>query len=97
VGKLRVLSGREVCAILASNGFLEIRRRGSHILMQKRTDELYDNGTRTSPSRNQDRNSPVDYKAIQGVTIRVRGVAYALFTARLQRDGIRLEFVACSR
>ena len=39
MGKLRVLSGREVCAILASNGFLEIRRRGSHILMQKRTDD----------------------------------------------------------
>jgi predicted RNA binding protein YcfA (HicA-like mRNA interferase family) len=39
VGKLRVPSGREVCAILASNGFLEIRRRGSHILMQKRTDD----------------------------------------------------------
>jgi predicted RNA binding protein YcfA (HicA-like mRNA interferase family) len=37
LGKIRVLSGREVCAILASNGFAEVRRKGSHIAMQKRT------------------------------------------------------------
>ena len=36
MGKLRVLSGREVCAILAQHGFIEIRRRGSHIVMQKK-------------------------------------------------------------
>jgi predicted RNA binding protein YcfA (HicA-like mRNA interferase family) len=35
VGKLRVLSGREVCAILERHGFQEVRRRGSHIIMQK--------------------------------------------------------------
>ncbi|HUF18390.1 MAG TPA: type II toxin-antitoxin system HicA family toxin [Thermoanaerobaculia bacterium] len=35
MGKLRVLSGKEVCAILVSHGFLEARRRGSHIVMQK--------------------------------------------------------------
>jgi predicted RNA binding protein YcfA (HicA-like mRNA interferase family) len=35
LGKLPVLSGREVCAILARHGFAEIRRRGSHIVMQK--------------------------------------------------------------
>lgn len=35
--ELRVLSGREVCAILAANGFAEVRRRGSHIVMQKRS------------------------------------------------------------
>ena len=34
--KLRVLSGREVCALLASHGFVEVRRRGSHIVMQRR-------------------------------------------------------------
>ena len=34
MGKLRVLSGREVCSILARNGFIEVRRRGSHIVMQ---------------------------------------------------------------
>ena len=35
--RLRVLSGREVCQILARHGFVEVRRRGSHIVMQKRT------------------------------------------------------------
>ena len=36
---LRVLSGREVCRILGQNGFVEVRRKGSHIVMQKRTTE----------------------------------------------------------
>ena len=36
MGKLRVLSGRGVCAIVAQHGFIEIRRRGSHIVMQKK-------------------------------------------------------------
>jgi predicted RNA binding protein YcfA (HicA-like mRNA interferase family) len=31
-----VLSGKEICAILASHGFTEVRRRGSHVVMQKR-------------------------------------------------------------
>lgn len=35
MGKLRVLSGREVCRILAVHGFVEVRRRGSHVVMQK--------------------------------------------------------------
>jgi predicted RNA binding protein YcfA (HicA-like mRNA interferase family) len=35
--RLRVLSGREVCAILAAQGFVEVRQRGSHILMQLQT------------------------------------------------------------
>jgi predicted RNA binding protein YcfA (HicA-like mRNA interferase family) len=34
LGKLKALSGREVCRILASHGFQEVRRRGSHVLMQ---------------------------------------------------------------
>ena len=33
--RLRVLSGREVCRILESHGFTEVRRRGSHIVMQR--------------------------------------------------------------
>lgn len=35
MGKLRVLSGRQVCEILARHGFSEVRRRGSHVVMQK--------------------------------------------------------------
>lgn len=45
MGRLRVLSGNEVCTILACHGFMEIRRRGSHIVMQKRLLE----GTITVP------------------------------------------------
>lgn len=37
MGRLRVLSGREACRILTEHGFAEVRRRGSHIAMQKRT------------------------------------------------------------
>ena len=33
--KLRVLSGREMCKILAQNGFEKVRQKGSHIIMQK--------------------------------------------------------------
>ena len=30
-----MLSGREACRILAEHGFAEVRRRGSHVVMQK--------------------------------------------------------------
>jgi predicted RNA binding protein YcfA (HicA-like mRNA interferase family) len=35
LGRLRTLSGRAVCEILAANGFRAIRQRGSHAIMQK--------------------------------------------------------------
>lgn len=35
MGRLRVISGAEACRILAGHGFVEVRRRGSHIVMQK--------------------------------------------------------------
>lgn len=35
MGRLRVLSGRETCQILQQHGFREVRRRGSHIVMQR--------------------------------------------------------------
>jgi predicted RNA binding protein YcfA (HicA-like mRNA interferase family) len=37
LGRLRVLSGQDVCRILTQQGFTEVRRRGSHIVMQRRT------------------------------------------------------------
>lgn len=37
MGRLRVLSGRQICRILEQHGFVEVRRRGSHIVMQLRT------------------------------------------------------------
>jgi predicted RNA binding protein YcfA (HicA-like mRNA interferase family) len=38
-GKLRVFSGRELCSLLGQHGFVEVRRKGSHVVMQKRTAE----------------------------------------------------------
>ena len=45
MARLRVLSGRDVCKILESHGFKEVRRRGSHVVMQRKTDA----GTVTVP------------------------------------------------
>ncbi len=39
MGKLKVLSGIEVCKILEANDFNKIRQKGSHIIMQKRTED----------------------------------------------------------
>ena len=36
MGKLRILSGKQVCDILEKHGFIQVRQRGSHIVMQKR-------------------------------------------------------------
>ncbi|MBE0539027.1 MAG: type II toxin-antitoxin system HicA family toxin, partial [Ignavibacterium sp.] len=48
MGKLRVLSGKDVCKILMQNGFVEIRQKGSHIIMQKKVE----NSTITIPIPN---------------------------------------------
>ncbi len=39
MAELRILSGREVCRMLAQHGYEEIRQRGSHIIMQKKTED----------------------------------------------------------
>jgi len=39
LGKLRILSGLEICAILARHGFVEVRQLGSHIIMQKQLEK----------------------------------------------------------
>lgn len=39
MAKLRVLSAKKVCQILAENGFLQIKQRGSHIIMQKKLED----------------------------------------------------------
>ena len=45
MGKLRVMSGQEACAILEGQGFTRVRQRGSHIVMQRVTPD----GTTTVP------------------------------------------------
>lgn len=48
LGKLKTLSGKEVCKILSANGFNLIRQKGSHIIMQKK----FENTTITVPVPN---------------------------------------------
>ncbi len=36
MARLRVLSGKQVCEILSRYGFIKVRQRGSHIVMQRR-------------------------------------------------------------
>ena len=48
MGKLKFLSGREVCSVLSEHGFTKIRQRGSHIVMQKKLSK----GTITVPVPN---------------------------------------------
>lgn len=43
--KLPPLSGREVCKILQEHGFVQVRQKGSHIVMQLKTPD----GTVTVP------------------------------------------------
>ena len=39
LGKLKILSGQEVCRILKQHGFVKVRQKGSHIIMQKRNED----------------------------------------------------------
>ncbi|HNR30033.1 MAG TPA: type II toxin-antitoxin system HicA family toxin [Candidatus Hydrogenedentes bacterium] len=43
--KLRPMSGAELCRLLEARGYVEVRRKGSHIVMQRRDDT----GTTTIP------------------------------------------------
>ena len=37
MGKFKILSGRDACKILVENDFVIIRQRGSHIVLQQKT------------------------------------------------------------
>jgi len=37
LGRLRVFSGKQVCQLLDKHGFVNVRQRGSHVVMQKKT------------------------------------------------------------
>jgi predicted RNA binding protein YcfA (HicA-like mRNA interferase family) len=73
MGRLRVLSGREACRILQQHGFVEVRRRGSHVVMQRRTDA----GSVTVPipdHRELAIGTPVDHQAEWAAASGVRGM-----------------------
>ena len=69
--KLGVFSGKEVCGILESQGFALIRQRGSHMIMQKRTED----STITVPVP---AHNPVKIGTLSSI-IRMRGVDLNLF------------------
>ncbi|MEW5885882.1 MAG: type II toxin-antitoxin system HicA family toxin [Pseudomonadota bacterium] len=71
MGKLRVLSGAQVCAILIFHGFAEVRQRGSHVVMQKRLSD----STITVPVPN---HSELRIGTLQSI-IRQSGVARSEF------------------
>ena len=37
MGKLRVFSGKKLCQLLEKHGFVKVRQRGSHVVVQKKT------------------------------------------------------------
>ncbi|MCC5663169.1 type II toxin-antitoxin system HicA family toxin [Nostoc sp. CHAB 5784] len=71
LGKLRVLSGEEVCQILEMYGFVQVRQHGSHIMMQQRTED----STITVPVPNYDELRVGTLRSI----IRQSGLPRALF------------------
>lgn len=71
--KLRVLSGREVCKIMAQHGFKQVRRKGSHMIMQKPSG----NSTITVPVPDHDE---LKVGTLTGI-IRQSGLPRALFEA----------------
>lgn len=73
MGKLRVLSGQEVCTILIRHGFIEVRERGSHKVMQK----WLADSTITVPVPN---HSEIRIGTLQSI-IRQSGVAKSEFEA----------------
>jgi len=39
LAKLKILTGKEVCRILYEHGFVQVRQKGSHIIMQRKLNE----------------------------------------------------------
>lgn len=71
LAKLRVLSAREICQILEQNGFVQVRQRGSHIIMQLQTEE----STITVPVPNHDEVKTGTLRSV----IRQSGLSRTLF------------------
>jgi predicted RNA binding protein YcfA (HicA-like mRNA interferase family) len=72
--KLRVLSGKEVCKILSQHGFKNVRQKGSHVIMQKKTG----NSTVTVPVPD---HSELKTGTLAGI-IRQSGLSRSLFESK---------------
>jgi len=71
LGKLRILSAKQVCQILTEHGFIQVRQRGSHIIMQRKIDD----STITVPVPNY---SEVKIGTLQSI-VRQSGLPRSLF------------------
>lgn len=71
MGKLRILSAKQVCQILTEHGFIQVRQRGSHIIMQRKIDD----STITVPVPNY---SEVKIGTLQSI-VRQSGLPRSLF------------------
>ena len=71
MGKLGTFSGGDICRILAKHGFVQIRQKGSHIIMQKRLE----NSTVTVPVPNR---KTIRIGTLQSI-IRQSGLSKELF------------------
>lgn len=74
MSRLRVLSAQDVCEILEKHGFSKVRQRGSHIIMQQRTED----STITVPVPNY---SEIRIGTLQSI-IRQSGLPRSLFEIR---------------
>lgn len=36
---MRTLSGKDICVILSKHGFIKVKQKGSHVIMQKLTED----------------------------------------------------------
>lgn len=59
MAKSRVLGGGDICLILTRHGFIQVRQRGSHIVMQR----VDDAGTTTVIVPNRERNAGIYHSA----------------------------------
>ena len=71
MGRLGTFSGSDICRILAKHGFVQIRQKGSHIIMQKRLE----NSTVTVPVPN---HKEIRIGTLQSI-IRQSGLSKELF------------------
>lgn len=71
MGKLRNLSGSEVCRILSKHGFVQVRQKSSHAIMQK----AIENSTITVPVP---LHSEIRIRTLQSI-IRQSGIARSEF------------------
>jgi len=56
MSKLWVLSGAEVCRILEKHGFVVVRQKGSHIIMQRKNRNKQYHCSRSQSQQNKSRN-----------------------------------------